>query len=336
MYGRQRSLRVAQRAALVQHEGMRKCIILGAGVLLLAFARSATVPAQAPALDAAFWKQWGDGQAELSGYALVLPRYGQLRRGSAVTVFVTETFSNSLRVKADPGKHPASDQFPVMKLNLIEDYQTGIYDYNDMTSTFVALAPENGRPAGAPTKIAFSSQEWCGHTYQQLVFDARAIRTTSHSYFDGEADQHGDLSYPNDGLSDDELLLWARGHAGPRLAPGEHRDVQILSSLQTVRQQHQPLSWRRATLSRSARPQQISVPAGKFTVETWTAEISGAVRRIYTEVAEPHRVIRWEASNGERADLLGSQRMKYWEMNREGFESALKKLGLSPRPPRTT
>jgi hypothetical protein len=28
--------------------------------------------------------------------------------------------------------------------------------------------------------------------------------------------------------------------------------------------------------------------------------------------------------------------MKYWEMNHEGFESALKKLGLSPRPPRTT
>lgn len=319
------------------NEGMQRKTVLIAGATLLALARSATVPGQATAFDAAFWKQWGDGQAELSGYNLVFPRYGQLRHGSAVTIFVTETFSNSLRVKADPGKHPATDQFPVMKLNLVKDYQTGIYDYNDMTSSFVALAPENGRPAGSPTKISFSSQEWCGHTYQQLLFDARAIRATSHSYFDGDADQHGDLSYPSDGLSEDELLLWARGQAGPRLAPGEHRDVQILTSLQTARQQHVPLSWRRATLSRSARQQQISVPAGKFTVEAWTAEIPGGVRRtIYAEAVEPHRIVRWEASNGERAELLGSQRMKYWEMNHEGFETALKKLGLSPRPPRTT
>ena len=34
---------------------------------------------------------------------------------------------------------------PVMKLNLVEDFQTGIYDYNLMTSTFVAwiVSPAN-------------------------------------------------------------------------------------------------------------------------------------------------------------------------------------------------
>jgi hypothetical protein len=113
---------------------------------------SAIAPSQPPLLDAAFWKHWGDGQAELSGYDLTFPRYGQLRRGVAVTIFVTEPFSSSARVKADPGKHPAADEFPAMKLNLIEDYQTGIYDYNDMTSSFIALAPVNGRPAGSPVK----------------------------------------------------------------------------------------------------------------------------------------------------------------------------------------
>jgi hypothetical protein len=292
---------------------------------------------QAPAFDAAFWKQWGDGQAELSGYELTFPRYGQPRRGVAATIFVTETFSNALRVKSDPGRHPASDEFPVMKLNLVQDYQTGIYDYNDMTSSFVALAPVNGRPAGFATKISFSSQEWCGHTFQQLLFDARAIRATSHSYFDGEADQQSQLDEPPGGISEDELLLWARGMAAPRLAPGERREVPFLPSLQASRQQHVPLSWRRATLTRSARFQQISGPLGKFTVETWAAAVPGGIQRtIYVEAAEPHRIVRWEAANGERADLLGSQRMKYWEMNRQGFETALKRLGLSPRPPRTT
>src|SRR4051812_26244976 len=77
-----------------------------------------------------FWKHWGDGKGELAAYDLTIPRYGQSRKGVAVTVFVTETFSNSLRVKSDPGRHPKSDEFPVMKLNLVEDFATGIYDYN--------------------------------------------------------------------------------------------------------------------------------------------------------------------------------------------------------------
>ena len=298
---------------------------------------SAIAPSQPPLLDAAFWKHWGDGQAELSGYDLTFPRYGQLRRGVAVTIFVTEPFSSSARVKADPGKHPAADEFPAMKLNLIEDYQTGIYDYNDMTSTFVALAPVNGRPAGSPVKISFSSQEWCGHTYRQLLFDANNIRSVSHSYFDGEGDRQGPMAYPVDGISEDQLLLWARGQAGPRLAPGEKREVQLLMSLQAARQQHVPLEWRRAQLSRSASQHQLSVAAGRFAVEVWSASVPGAITRsIYIEAAQPRRIVRWESSNGERADLLGSGRMKYWEMNREGYESALQKLGLSRRPPRTT
>src|ERR1700704_6625736 len=103
-------------------------------------------------IDAAFWKTWGDGQAELAGYDLTYPRYGELRKGVAVTIFVSETFSNQFRVKADEGKHPASDQFPVMKLNLVQDFQTGIYDYNNMTSAFVPMAPVNSRLAGSLTK----------------------------------------------------------------------------------------------------------------------------------------------------------------------------------------
>ena len=311
------------------------CWIVAAALPLLAPSSNTVAPV--PAFDAAFWKQWGDGQAELSGYDLTFPRYGQLRRGVAVTVFVTETFSNTLRVKADPGKHPPSDEFPVMKLNLIEDYQTGVYDYNDMTSSFVALAAVNGRPAGSATKISFSSQEWCGHTFQQLLFDGSAIRATSHSYFDGEADRQNQLDLPAEGVGEDELLLWARGMAAPRLAPGQRRQVPFLSSLQWSRQQHTPLSWGRATLTRTAHQQQVSVPPGRFMVEVWTAAVAGGITRtLYVEAAEPHRIIRWESSTGERAELLGSRRMKYWEMNHEGFETALKDLGLSRRPPRTT
>src|SRR3954453_7048479 len=107
----------------------------------------ATGPAKIdPYFDAKFWAVWGDGQAELNAYDLTFPRYNQARKGVAIAIFVTELFSNTLRVKADPGRHGPGDEFPVMKLNLVKDYQTGIYDYNDMLSAFVSLAPVNQRP----------------------------------------------------------------------------------------------------------------------------------------------------------------------------------------------
>ena len=72
-------------------------------------------------------------------------------------------------------------------------------------------------------------------------------------------------------------------------------------------------------------------------MDVWTAGIPGYIERsIYVEAAEPHRIIRWQSNTGAHAELLGSVRMKYWEMNREGFERSLSKLGLLPRPPRTT
>jgi len=297
---------------------------------------SASLSPNAATFGDAFWETWGDGQAELIGYDFTVPRYGHLRGGIAVTIFVTETLSNELRVKGDPGKHPASDEVPVMKLNLVEDFPTGIYDYNLMTSSFVALQPVDGRPAGAPMKVSFSAQEWCGHVYSQLLFDAGSVRQTLHSYFDGEADQQNRLDYPADGIAEDALWFWARGWAGPPLEPGGSASVKLLISLAASRTRHEPLAWRAATLSRSASSEQISVPAGGFTVERWTAQVEGGTSRtFFVEAAAPHRIIRWETSDGEQAEMLAGERLQYWKMNAPEFVTALEKLGLSPRPART-
>lgn len=294
-----------------------------------------TAPAKIdPRFDAKFWSVWGDGQAELNAYDLTFSRYNQLRKGVAVAIFVTETFSNTLRVKADPGKHGPADEFPVMKLNLVKDYQTGIYDYNDMLSTFVALAPVNRRLSATPTKISFSSQEWCGHVYSQLLFGEKNTRLTQHSYFDGEADQQRDLDYPEDGISEDALMLWARGMARPFLKPGAAGPANMLTSLETARGKHIPLAWAYQTLSRDASPQNLRVPAGSFEVEVFReTRKDKSWRAYYVEKASPHRVIKWETSEGEKAELLGSDRMKYWEMNKEGGEAALRRLGVSRMTP---
>ncbi len=302
-------------------------------------ASEAGMPAPEPETSAygqEFWKVWGDGQAELTGYTLRTPRYGSLREGTAVTIFVTETFSNEARVKADPGKHAKSDEFPVMKLNWMEDFPTGVYDYNVMTSVFLALQAVNGRPAGRSSKISFSAQEWCGHVYQQLLFDQQGIRSTLHSYFDGEGDEQRDLPAPREGLSEDELLFWARGMAEPRLEPGQSRSLPLLPSLKRTRFAHEPLGWKEVRLNRADAPEPVEVPAGLFQVNVYSAEMPGGfTRTFYVETESPHRVVKWTSSDGESAELLKSTRLKYWELNRPDGVERLRELGLSPRPVRT-
>ncbi len=302
---------------------------------------TATPASSLPVLPASpygpeFWKVWGDGQAELAGYTLRTPRYGHLREGTAVTIFVTEPFSNEARVKADPGKHPDADVFPVMKLNLMEDFPTGIYDYNVMTSVFVALQAVNGRSAGRSTKISFTAQEWCGHVYQHLLFDQQRVRSTLHSYFDGEGDEQRDLPAPREGIAEDELLFWARGIAEPKLQPGETRNFPLLPSLKRARFAHEPISWGEVRLSRAVSRQTIDVPAGQFETEVYSAEIPGGLRRdFYVETASPHRVLKWTSSDGESAELLNSVRAKYWELNGMDGVTRIKELGLQSRPART-
>jgi hypothetical protein len=286
-------------------------------------------PASSP-LSADFWKTWGDGQAELNGYDLVYPRYGTLRKGVAVAIFVTETFSKSARVKADPGRHEPSDEFPVMKLNLMRDYQTGVYDYNEMLSVFSALEGVDGRAFGLPSKISFSSQEWCGHVYSRLLFGPGRASHLSHSYFDGEADSTREIPLRYTTTSEDALLLWARGMAWPYSVGAQAKRVRMLTSLETSRAKHVPVEEVVVELTVDKQARQVKVPAGSFTVDVRSAKLpDGTVHRYFVETAAPHKIVKWEASTGERAELLGSDRMKYWQMNGEGGEQALKRLGLS-------
>ena len=216
----------------------------------------------APTTAQDFWAHWGDGKAELNGYALKQPRYGAVRTGTSVLIFVTEEFSDTLRVKADPGKHPASDVYPVMKLNAVRDFSTGIYDYSVMTSAFLRVAP--GWPVA---KVSFSSQEWCGHVWHQVVPRDGKLAGLFHSYFDGEADGVDDLAFPKDGVFEDALPVLLRGWNGDYLKPGESRVVPFLPSLLWARLHHKPLAWTKATIARAASTRFVTVPAGRFDVD---------------------------------------------------------------------
>jgi hypothetical protein len=271
-----------------------------------------------------FWKHWGDGKAELSGYRLTQPRYGAPRAGHAVLIYVTEELSDSLRVKADPGRHPASGVYPVMKLNEVRDFQTGIYDYNVMTSVFARVA------AGWPVaKVSFSSQEWCGHVYHQLLPRGGQLAGMLHSYFDGEADASDSLPLPQGGVFEDALPILLRGWKGAYLKAGESRSVPLLPSLLSSRLSHRKLAWGRATIRRSADTAVLDTPAGRFEVVTWTVGVEGGrTTTLAIEAKEPYRLVKRSDDAGEELVLLGSSRLAYWKLNGPGGERYLKELGL--------
>jgi hypothetical protein len=303
---------------------------------LLLQAALLTQPPKEKLYDDAFWTRWGDSNAELAGYELTMSRYGVPRKGTAVTAYVAETCSAARRVSIPAGTKGKSEQYQVIKLNLVQDFSAGLCDYNLMTSAFVALEPANGRAAGSPAKISFSSQEWSGQIFSQVLFDERSARLQTNSYLDGEGDESRTLETPADAVAEDALLLWARGLAAPRVESGQSASVPCLLSLERTRLQRLPTTVAPVQLTRSKERERLKVPAGEFEVEWASATIeNGPVWRFAIETEGQRRVVVWEANDGRRAELLGSHRLRYWELNGPGGESALAKIGLSPRAART-
>src|SRR5690606_14705037 len=117
-------------------------------------------PVVEPQDEKQFAAYWYQGKAELNVFKLQQARYGEMRDGHAVMIFVTEPFSRKSRTKASA----ASDQDPVvMKLNFTRKFITGIYPYSVMTSVFYPVNSDNHA-----VKVSASVQEWCGHVYMEL------------------------------------------------------------------------------------------------------------------------------------------------------------------------
>jgi hypothetical protein len=329
--------------------GVRRTVAAALAAAVMAAGAPASA-APAPS-SPTFESHWQDGKAELNGYRYAVTRYGQRREGTAIMVFVTEPFSEAKRVKVDDPNANPKDTFEALKLNFIRDFQTGIYDYNTMTSLFVRSRDFS------PAKISFSSAEWCGHVYEDMIFRPRDIADRYTSYFEDEsAERRLDLTVKGTtarGMAEEELWIVLRGLRGDWLKPGERRMMPLLASAFYRRLAHSPMQWSDAVVERSRASEAVTVPAGAFKADLYTVSVRGAQGardgKFWIEQSYPHRIIRWEWkpaakqasgsghhwSPGEALDageLMGSARLPYWRLHNEGDESYLKELGLTAGP----
>ena len=86
-----------------------------------------------------FGDYWYQGKAEITSYEMEQARYGEIRKGHAVLIFVTEDFSKSKQVKLDNPQKDPEDAVKILKLNFVRKFITGIYPYSIMTSVFTCF-----------------------------------------------------------------------------------------------------------------------------------------------------------------------------------------------------
>jgi hypothetical protein len=266
--------------------------------------------AAAAASTGVFWDErfgtallWADGSAEVSTYEAVDVKYGIPRASRAVMVVVAEDFRREKLVKAD---HPEGEPrtLRVLKLNHVRSIPTGVYSYEQMLSAFFGARELD------PVKLTVSSHEWCGNTFVEWRNDSRLL--SIRSYFERVGDQDLPLD-PRGAVFYDGLPLKLRALDFDRTRSG------TLTVIDSVFSNNPSAPARRPAALTATRP----------AAETIRVSLDrGSDRDLFEfDAAFPHRLRRWERSDGGRLTLIDSRRTRYWQQNRPGDEKLL------PAPP---
>ncbi|MDP3980300.1 MAG: septum formation inhibitor Maf [Chlamydiota bacterium] len=228
-----------------------------------------------------FKKYWYQGKAEISRYELEQARYGQIHRGNAVLIFVTEDFLIDKQVKYEQGNF--SRIINVLKMNSMRSFITGVYSYSTMISVFTPIEIARWNRT---LKVASSIQEWCGQTYTQLNYRKGSYNIDAHSYFQNEADQNYSLKPVL--LEDD---IWNRIRLNPELLPVGN--ISMIPGFQYASMEHVPLAVEKA----KATLQIIEDPIlfGDTMVQ-YKIEYKDLKRKltINFEKSFPHMILAWE------------------------------------------
>lgn len=246
-----------------------------------------------------FKSYWYAGEAEISSYKLQQARYGEMREGTAVLIYVTEDFLPDAQVKAD---YQNKSNIAVLKLNATKNFNTGIYPYSIMQSTFYPVA--NNQHA---LKVSSSMQEWCGHVYAQLN-NKEQFNVMSHSYFQSEADESFTL---DKAVLENEL--WNQLRIDPKSLPtGE---ISVIPSFEFTRMKHVDIKAYDAEATLSNNSYQLR----------YTNIERSLIINFNPEF--PHDIQSWEETFKSGGELLTTKATKlktikspYWQKNSNRFE----------------
>lgn len=295
--------------------------VLLAGFLSISCDRHASQRANGPQPYESdhFKEYWYSGKAELNSYILEQSRYGELRKGRAVLIFVTEDFSQTKQVKLDDPENAQQDKISVLKMNFTKNFVTGIYPYSMMLSVFTPISRDQFPHS---LKATMTSQEWCGHVFNQLNLKNDSYNVSAFSYFEQEGDEQFTLK---SAVLEDEL--WNMIRLDPEQLP--IGNFSMIPGLFFTRLNHTDLK-------------ELIVSAVKSETSTeilYTVSIPKPQRilTIRFEKSFPHKILGWEESFNERGKATRTKAVfdktlivDYWTKNKNEFSYLRDSLGLSP------
>lgn len=258
---------------------------------------------------------WYAGKAELTSYSLEINRYDEPRKGYTAFIFVTEDLSKSKHVKLDDPAKAGDDRVPVLKLNALSRFQTGVYDYSLMSSLFtpvdIAKMPHS-------LKATTTVQDWCGHVFTQMDYvKDNTYKVNQFSYFEME----GDKVFNTEGaLLEDEIFTRLR--INPSSLPDK---AAIIPNLTFTRLRHKPVTASNATIS-------FKNIEGGF--RTCIVNYPDLKRRLEVtfEAASPYKITGFVEFDGEkemsRATLLKTMMSDYWTKHDNQSAYLREMLGL--------
>lgn len=258
---------------------------------------------------------WYNGKAEVNSYEVTQERYGEARPSDAVLVFVTEPFLPQLQVKDDGA--PADEKaISVFKLNRLEKFNTGIYDYALMLSVFTPISRDQYPKT---LKTTFSAQDWCGQVWTQLNYRKGKYQVEGRSYFQKEADTNKSLETD---FLEDELVSLVR--LNPAYLPSGKTKILPASKFSSLR--HIPLKAEEAEVTFS------EVEAdNELVLNLKYPQLNREVTYNF-EASFPNKLLGWtETYQGKTlstAKLKASLRETYWSQNSNAYDSKREELGL--------
>ncbi len=270
----------------------------------------------AVAPDSRFNEYWYAGKAEISSYDYTINRYGEQRKGDNVFVFVTEDLSATKQVKLDDPAKAGDDRVPVLKLNALQRFQTGIYDYSMMTSLFTPIDIQK-RPRSL--KATTTVQDWCGHVFMQMNLKGNQYHARSYSYFEMEGDQ--ELDTEGGAMLEDELFTRLR--INPTSLPSS--PVKMIPNFTHLRLRHKLIA---------AFDAQISINDGESGIKICSVNYPDIKRRldIFYAATFPYKIMGFIEYEGTK--ILSEAKLKktimsdYWTKNDSKSDPLRKDLGL--------
>ncbi|PXX25634.1 septum formation inhibitor Maf [Arenibacter sp. ARW7G5Y1] len=268
-----------------------------------------------PVLSEEFKNYWYAGKAEITSYKLDQARYGELREGNAVLIYVTEPFLADKQVKADQSN---PNNVSVLKLNSTKKFLTGIYPYSIMNSSFYPVSDKQHA-----IKLSASVQEWCGQVYTQLN-NRDKFEVNSFSYFESEGDQTIILDKTHL-----ENEIWNKIRINPNNLPVGN--IHMVPSMEYLRLAHKQLKAYGAKA-------ELNLDADPNTYKITYPELDRTLAISFSK-SFPYTIEYWSESYtsgfGSKAKILTTKATKiktlkraYWQENKNSDVFLRDSLGL--------